>query len=384
MQFLYLNYSFFIYILQGVIFLIFIMFSVFMCMLGAIIFPSEVIASGNDAINLCLTRVAPSLFPFFVLQSLAIGTGITDFFTRALSPFGKYIFKTSDISPFVLGIIGGYPVGFKSVVSLYENKKISKEKAEKMCAYCNNAGPAFIIGYVGVCVLKSAEIGYIILASHILSSIIVGFLFNIFEKYEPKKTQKVIKKEPFVKLFIESVNNGFSGVLSVCGFVIFFNILAKILTCFNVFSTISGILYPFLSNLGFEKSMIEAFFIGLLEMSNGINMIDSGNMQNKIIIISFLLAFASISIHFQTMNFNKGLKLSWYFKGKILQSFISPIISLTIYNYINTNITTFNAINTASYDYLYIKTTTFVCVLMMGIIFIKYLLNNCKKNKNRV
>ncbi len=49
-------------------------------------------------------------------------------------------------SALALGFVGGYPVGARTAIALYENGQCSKTEAERLLAFCNNSGPAFILG----------------------------------------------------------------------------------------------------------------------------------------------------------------------------------------------------------------------------------------------
>ncbi|MFI3225929.1 MAG: hypothetical protein R3Y09_00855 [Clostridia bacterium] len=315
---------------------IFTKFLVLMSILGVVIFPTEVIATGTEAVELAFYRVIPSLFTFFVLQSLVVSMGISDVLSDTFGVIFKKIFRVSDSSPYILGIIGGYPMGFKSVMELYGNKKISKDEAERMVGFCNNAGPAFIIGFVGVFLFSNKNIGYVLLLGHILASVVVGMIFSVKNEETRVFRIKKVSEKPFYENFISAVNGGFSSVLMVCGYVIFFSIFAQILTQFNVFSTIATIFSPILNQIGINNEQFTAILIGMIEMTSGINYLQGidASIVLKIIIASFLLAFSGASIHFQTLSFNKGLNLRKYYITKLIQSILAPIFSVIAYKII--------------------------------------------------
>lgn len=308
-------------------------FLIFMTVLGILIFPSDIISQGQNAVELAFFRVIPSLFPFFVLSSLIISLGISTEISKFFGFFLNKIFKTSNCSPYILGIIGGYPIGFKSVVELYSQKNISKKQAEDMICFCNNAGPAFIIGFVGVFLFNNKNIGYILLSGHLISSIILGLIFS--KKHTTQEiSHKKIYNEPFYEVFIKSVNSSFSSILTVCGYIIFFSVFAEILMKFHVFKTIAFIFSPVLSYLNISDNEFISILIGMIEMTSGINYLSQtqAHIVSKIIISSFLLAFSGLSIHFQTLNFNTDLNLSKYYIARILHSIFSPIISIILYS----------------------------------------------------
>lgn len=314
---------------------IFLRFLVLLSLLGIMIFPSDIIDCGKNAVELAFFRVIPSLFPFFTLQSLIVLTGISNTLSNTLGVVFKKIFKISNSSAYILGIIGGYPLGFKGVVGLYKEKIITKSEAEHMAGFCNNAGPAFIIGFISIYLFQSEKIGYLLLSSHVLSSFIVGVIFSFFAKKSTNIQKPPPIQTPFYEAFIKSVNDGFSSVLTVCGYVIFFSVFTQILANFKVFSTISLLLSPIISLVNLSSDDFTAILIGTIELTSGINYLQSINSSvlTKILISSFLLAFCGISIHFQTLNFKENLNLKKYYIAKLLQCIISPILSFFMYNH---------------------------------------------------
>lgn len=310
---------------------IFLKFLVMLSVMGVVIFPADVINQGKIAVEIAFFRVIPSLFPFFVLQSLIVSMGISQAISNTLGIIFNKIFKVSNSSPYILGIIGGYPLGFKSVIELYNQNVISKTEAEKIVGYCNNAGPAFVIGYIGTFLFDSQKIGYILLFSHIFSSFLIGIVLR--ETFFEKKNYSINKQKqkPFYENFIFAVNSSFSAILVICGYIIFFNIFAEILINFNVFSSLSFLFSPVLDFFKISTNDFTAVLIGMIEMTSGINYLQNSSEEFKIIASSFLLAFSGISIHFQTLSFNDGLNLKTYYISKFLQCICSPIFSFLIY-----------------------------------------------------
>jgi hypothetical protein len=76
---------------------------------------------------------------------------------------------------FICGIISGYPIGAKSVCDIYARGKISKSEAESLLAYCNNSGPLFVIGAVGVGIYGSLTVGVALYMVHIFCAIMNHF-----------------------------------------------------------------------------------------------------------------------------------------------------------------------------------------------------------------
>ncbi|MFR5421544.1 MAG: hypothetical protein ACLTG4_06075 [Oscillospiraceae bacterium] len=80
-------------------------------------------------------------------------------------------------SALLLGVTGGYPLGADAVARLRRSGTLTREQAERALAFCNNSGPAFLVGAAGVGVFHSAGYGLLLYGVHVLSAVIVGMLF---------------------------------------------------------------------------------------------------------------------------------------------------------------------------------------------------------------
>ena len=79
---------------------------------------------------------------------------------------------------FLLGLSGGYPLGAASIGTLYRDGLLQKDEAEHLLAFCDNSGPAFAVGALGVGVFGSAGWGMLLWGIHAISAAAVGILFR--------------------------------------------------------------------------------------------------------------------------------------------------------------------------------------------------------------
>ena len=102
----------------------------------------------------------------------------------------------------------------------------------------------------------------------------------------------------------------------VCGWVVLFRIIVTFLQSWCLW---------LLPRWG------QILVIGLLELSNGCCEL-SGiiDMEGRFILCSCMLAFGGICVILQTASVIKGLSLSGYIKGKILQTIFSALICCAI------------------------------------------------------
>lgn len=124
-----------------------------------LLFPDVSAAAAREGVTLCLQTVLPSLFPFFVLSSLLVQSDVPRLLSRAMAGVMYPLFGVSGAgaSALILGLLGGYPVGARTVAELYGRGEIAREEAEQLLAFCNNSGPGFFLGVCGTAVFGSAR-----------------------------------------------------------------------------------------------------------------------------------------------------------------------------------------------------------------------------------
>lgn len=131
---------------------------------GLLIWPREISCAVSDGLLLCGRTVLPSLFPFMILSSLFVELDLPRLLSRPLSHLMIPLFRAggAGASAWVLGLTGGYPIGAKTAAQLYREGQCTKEEACRLLTFCNNCGPAFIVGAVGCGLLQSKRSGLLL------------------------------------------------------------------------------------------------------------------------------------------------------------------------------------------------------------------------------
>ena len=138
----------------------------------------------RDGISLCLASVIPALFPFFVAAQLLTSLGAAEALGRAAGPLFRRLFGIdgAGAAAFLLGLIGGYPVGAKTTESLVRQGLLTPEDGVLLLTFCNNAGPAFILGIAGSGVFQSARASMWLYLIHAGAATAVGLVFCFIRK----------------------------------------------------------------------------------------------------------------------------------------------------------------------------------------------------------
>ena len=257
----------------------------------------------RDALALCVQSVIPALFPFFVVSSLFIDLGCAAVLGRSLAPIMRWLFGVSGAggTAFLLGIIGGYPVGGRTAGELYRSGQCEREECERLLAFCNNAGPSFILGIAGLGCFGSVRVGAWLYLIHVGAAVMVGLLFRSTSRQmgRPEKTET----PRWADALIEAVRGGAMSMVSICAFVVFFLVILRL------FSRFTGIQH--------------GAILGIVEMTNGI--LRLANDRRGFIWAAGLLGWGGLSVHCQTAAVlsGSGLSLKRYFIGKALQAAVS-------------------------------------------------------------
>lgn len=297
--------------------------SLFTLFIFIIWFSQDVVIAAKDALYLCLNRVIPALFPFFVISRLIVSFNLTKYLSSIFSPLFKNVFKMrSDLStPFVLSLTGGYPVGAATIANLLKEKKCTTSEAIRLLSFSNNTGPSFILGMCGAAIFKSVKVGIILYIVHILSAIITGFIVNL--RYNmpvnSKKESNSFTNKNISSEIVAAIKNAFFSCLDIVAFVVFFAVILCILEKSGFFSILTLVfcrLCPF-----FDASSATALLKGIIELTNGLSIVNSSAPVAPSV-CSFILAFGGISVHFQTLSVlsDFNLPMSGYLKGKFIHA----------------------------------------------------------------
>jgi len=298
-----------------------------------VMFPDESILAARDGLSLCLNVIIPSLFPFFIISTLIVETGVTRHLGKLLEPVMRPLFNVggSCVAAFVLGFIGGYPVGAKTVISLYENGDCTKTEAERLLSFCNNSGPAFIFGVVGAGVFSSGVIGFVLYLAHTLASLIVGVIFRNWGKNDTRhgnpRKKATASSTGFSAAFTISIKSSSQSMLNICGFVIFFTVFIRLLFVSGFIPWLAGLIGLLLSPLGFDSRWAERLLTGIIELSSGVWSLNdaAGQLTASVAMAAFMLGWAGLSVHSQVLSFigSSGLSVRTYIYGKLLQGILS-------------------------------------------------------------
>ena len=293
-------------------------------------FPQAVLEASREGLILWLNNIIPALFPFMILVNMLVSMGFAQVIGRFMAPFMKNIFNLPGSGGFALvtGLTSGYPMGAKAVAGLIKSGQVSACEGRRLLAFCNNAGPLFILGAVGVGLFRSAAAGYILWAGHVLSAIILGVLLRFLPPYERELPHGPAPAAPPVardnwqplspeKALGDAVKNAMEAMAMIGGLVIFFS---------AVTAALKETIVP-------AQGYISGLVTGLIEVSGGAErMAAYGVTLPAMGGAAFIIAFGGLSVHMQTLHFTEGagIKANVYLAHKLLHGLLAAAVTIFI------------------------------------------------------
>lgn len=278
----------------------------FMGMLILILDGRTALEGARQGIELCLKTVIPSLFPFFLL-SILLTSSFMGSPLPILRPLGWLcgIPKGAE-SLLVSGFLGGYPVGAQSVATAYRAGQLRKQEAERLLAFCNNAGPAFLFGMIAP-IFPRQWMAWALWGIHIAGAIFAALL--IPGGATGAATSVKAKQMPLSAALSASLRI----MAAVCGWVVLFRVLITFLSRWILW------LLP---------TAAQVAVTGLLELSNGCcDLLRISDISLRFLVCAGILAFGGLCVTMQTVSVTAGLSLGHYFPGKLLQTAFSLLLA---------------------------------------------------------
>ena len=271
--------------------------------------------AAREGLALCAGSVIPALFPFLAASSLLLKLGFGDALAGPLAPLmGLYRLPGEAAGALVLGLAGGYPVGARTAAELCAQGSLTRDEAERLLTFCNNANPAFLLGGLGLGVLGSVRAGLWLWLIHIFSALVTGLVLARRPgrpgggRARPRKD--AISEGSFPELLVGAVQGALGAILGICAFVELFYVLGLPLRRLPA---------PWGAGLA-----------GAVELFSASAALPGGRLG--FVLAAGLAGFGGLSVLCQTAAVlaPQGLSPAPCFRGKLLQGALSAGIALLL------------------------------------------------------
>jgi len=299
--------------LTNVIIIILTIFILYLIIIKKLLVQESIIYS----LNLWVTTLIPSLFPFFIISDILINYNITTYIPQYFKKICQLLFNITDnmLTILLLSLLSGFPSNARNTRIMYDNQEITLEEANHILIFTHFANPVFILTTIAIFFLNNKILGPILLISHYCSNFILGFFFrNSFHNSKTSNSHPKNNNKQIGTILVTAINKSIDTILSICGIVTIFLLLSTLLV-----DTL---------NLSSYNTMI---LKGIFEITIGVESLSklSIPMIYKAIITSGFLAFGGLSVHLQVKSqlTNTPINYHYFFLGRLYQTIISIIIT---------------------------------------------------------
>lgn len=267
---------------------------------------AEAAQAVRDGLALCAGSVIPALFPFLAVSGLL--TALDAGASPALGPLARLLgCSQAGARAFLLGLTGNYPVGARTVAQLYRRGGISRREAGRLLLFSNNCGPAFILGVAGLGCFGSLRAGVLLWGVHILAALVIALALPRRAAEPPERPGSVPPRTPLVPALIAAVRDAAGTMVYICGFVVFFLVLLRVL------GRVTGLSHPVLS--------------GAVELTQGILALP--HTRRGFVWAAGLLGWGGLSVHGQSAAVLSGtdLPMGPYLAAKAAHAAVSVLLA---------------------------------------------------------
>lgn len=261
----------------------------------------------REGLALCGGSVIPALFPFLVVSRLFVATGSAAALGRLLAPLTRRMLGISGPggTAVLLGLLGGYPVGAQTAGELARTGAVSRQEGQRLLLFCNNCGPAFALGVAGVGCFGSLRAGAWLWLIHVSAAVLTALLTRSTSSPEGRTSPSAPMS--LVSAFPGAVRGAGEGMLHVCGFVVFFLVLLRVM------GRVTGLSHPVLS--------------GAVELTQGILALP--HTRRGFVWAAGLLGWGGLSVHGQSAAVLSGtdLPMGPYLAAKAAHAAVSVLLA---------------------------------------------------------
>lgn len=304
---------------------------IFLLLTGLLLtYPMESLAFSLTGLQLWFNKMIPALLPFMILSGMMVRLNLTEYFARIVSPVFTPLLhiRLNGIYALVIGFLCGFPMGAKTIAELYAGRKLEKQEASFLLAFCNNIGPVYFVSFV------LPTLGLAHKAPYLFGMYGLPLLYGISLRYTlyrkipfPARREKPDrgsllsaaehfsakrKQDTLLDTLDDAILSGLYSISKLGGYMVLFNLLnlvPQILLC----------------NVPFAGTDSGSLLNCLLEITSGISRV--GNAAPLPVLL--LLPFGGFSCIAQTYSMIKETDLS--LKGYVLHKLALSALTAVYY-----------------------------------------------------
>lgn len=314
--------------------------------------PAQAMAAIRGAAASWWQNVLPALLPFFILTEFLSRTGLLPALSVWLGPVMRPLFRLpgSAALGLCMGFFAGSPTGGAVAGRLRGQGLISRGEGERLCAFCNNAGPMYILLAVTASLGNPGEagLGIALMLAHYPLNLLWGLLLRFCAPpcASPGRSPKELLSEgwrqlrqtppqPLALLLRQSSLAALTNIALVGAFMLIFSLALLALRQSGLLAILGLLLTPLCRLFDISAEVVPALAEGCFEMTLGVNALAacSAPLPDKLLAASMILGWSGLSIHCQIAGVLAGsdLTLKYYLPCRLLHTLAAPALLLLLF-----------------------------------------------------
>lgn len=293
----------------------------------------------KKAVDMCLYTALPSLFVFCVFSELTAAR------IKCLSPNNavltivEKVFSLNSASLIIclFSFFSGAPAACCGLLYLYAEGKASKTNVENALLLFPGCSASFILTIAAASV-GSTKIAILLLICEILA--ILSSYFILCRKSKPfteNGVKKITVSSDFTDEITSSIKNAVKNMALMCGFIVFFRVVA-------------GVIADAFYKVGISGPVFTSLLFGFFEVTGGVVQCVSISGNAKIFTTAAIISFSGISVIFQIAFLCKkyAVNIKPFIYSRILTAILCPIYMIVFMLFLPYDIMCFSDVFAAS------------------------------------
>lgn len=312
--------------------------------------PQAALSAAQTALGSWWRNVLPALLPFFILTEFLSRSGFIRALSVWLEPVMQPLFRLPGAAALgiILGFFAGSPTGGAIAGQLRAQNLLSRNEGERLVAFCNNAGPLYIMITV-TAALNQPALGFWLALTHYPLNLLWGFLLRFQAgKAAPSPSSRSVRELllagwqaafsrqvpvlPLSQILKESSLKALTNIGMIGAFMLVFSLLLLTLQQTGILGLLQLALRPLCQIFGLPDSIAPALSSGFFEMTLGVDRLAASDapLQAKLLGAALILSWSGLSIHTQIAGVlnESDLTLKYYLPCRLLHSLAAPALLL--------------------------------------------------------
>ncbi|MBC7105085.1 MAG: sporulation integral membrane protein YlbJ, partial [Firmicutes bacterium] len=303
---------------------------------GMVLRPESVYRGASMGLALWWQVVLPSLLPFFIVSEILLAVGFVHFLGLLLEPVMRPVFRLPGAASFglAIGYTSGYPIGAMIGARLRQEGLCTREEAEHLVAFTNNASPLFLLVAVAVGFFGQPALGPLLAAAHYGANLTLGLAWGWVRalcgsppgSHAARPAAVPVPPAP-PGLLAAAVRRALDAQLIIGGFMALCGVVIQLLTALGALDLLQGALGLLFLPLGVDRALLPALGAGLLELSIGTRLVTQAPapLDQQLAAAAFITGWGGLSVHLQAAAFLQpaGLRLWPFALARLLHGYLA-------------------------------------------------------------